>query len=116
RNGEQVDDTGAMRALIAAMPAPAWARDEAGKLTFVNQAYARAVEAKDSAEAIERGIELFEHGGRSEILRAHEAAAAYSGRLAAGGTRERPRLDRVTVAAAPRRAGVGRGATPGAAG
>src|SRR5262249_13231532 len=80
RHQKHVDDTAAMRALIAAVPAPVWARDEAGKLTFVNHAYARAVEAKDAAEAIERGIELFEHGGRSEILRAHEAAAPYSGR------------------------------------
>src|SRR5262245_15151800 len=58
RHQKHVDDTAAMRALIAAVPAPVWARDEAGKLTFVNHAYARAVEAKDAAEAIERGIEL----------------------------------------------------------
>src|SRR5262249_37061789 len=89
RPQEPARDTAAMRALMRALPAPAWARDEAGKLTFVNQAYARAVEAKDAAAAIERGIELFEHGGRSEILRAHEAAAPYSGRLAAVVTGER---------------------------
>src|SRR5215813_13547542 len=75
RHQKHVDETAAMRALIAAVPSPVWARDEAGKLTFVNQAYTRAVEAKDADAAIERGIELFEHGGRSEILRAHETAA-----------------------------------------
>ncbi len=72
RHQKHVEDAAAMRALIAAVPSPIWARDEAGKLAFVNHAYARAVEAKDAAEAVERGTELFEHGGRSELLRAHE--------------------------------------------
>src|SRR5262249_62176459 len=89
RHQKHVDDAAAMRALIAAMPAPVWARDDAGKLSFVNQAYARAVEVKDAAEAIARGIELFDHGGRGEILRAHETAAAHAGRPAAGGAGER---------------------------
>src|SRR5215510_15055379 len=111
RHQKHVDDTAAMRALIAAVPAPVWARDEAGKLTFVNHAYARAVEAKDAAEAIERGIELFEHGGRSEILRAHEAAAPYSGRLAAVVTGARRSFDVMTVPAARGSAGLGVDAT-----
>ena len=100
-----------MRALIAAVPSPIWARDEVGKLTFVNHAYARAVEAKDAAAAIEGGIELFEHGGRSEILRAHEAAAPYSGRLAAVVTGERRSFDVMTVPAAGGSAGIGVDAT-----
>src|SRR6516162_1453139 len=47
RHQKHVEDAAAMRALIAAVPSPIWARDEGGKLTFVNHAYARAVEAKD---------------------------------------------------------------------
>ena len=75
RHQKHVDDTAAMRALIEAAPAPVWARDDAGKLVFVNQAYARAVEAKDGAEAAERGIELFDRAARAELLRAHESVA-----------------------------------------
>ena len=56
----QFDESNAMRTLIAALPSPIWARDEAGKLVFANAAYARAVDAKDGAEAVERGLELFE--------------------------------------------------------
>src|SRR5262249_38404505 len=96
RHQKHVEDAAAMRALIAAVPSPIWARDEAGKLTFVNHAYARAVEAKDGAEAVERASELFEHGGRSELLRAHEAAPPHSGRPPARGPGGRPRLRRLT--------------------
>ena len=107
RHQKHVDDAAAMRALIAAMPAPVWARDDAGKLSFVNQAYARAVEVKDAAEAIARGIELFDHGGRGEILRAHETAASYAGRLAAVVAGERRSFDVTTVPAARGSAGIG---------
>ena len=46
RHQKHLEDTAAMRALIEAAAAPVWARDEAGKLVFANQAYARAVEAR----------------------------------------------------------------------
>jgi PAS domain-containing protein len=84
-----------------------WARDDAGKLAFVNQAYARAVEAKDAAEAVERGIELFDRGGRGEILRAHERAESYAGRLPAVVAGQRRSFDVVTVPAARGSAGIG---------
>src|SRR5262249_9132980 len=97
--------------LIAAVPAPVWARDEAGKLAFVNHAYARAVEAKDAAEAIERGIELFEHGGRRESPRAHERGPPPSGPVAAAGTGGRRSFDVMPVPAARGSAGIGVDAT-----
>ena len=43
-----VGDIESLRTLIEALPSPVWARDVAGALTFVNAAYARAVEAKDA--------------------------------------------------------------------
>jgi signal transduction histidine kinase len=79
----QFDESNAMRTLIAALPSPIWARDEAGKLVFANAAYARAVDAKDGAEAVERGLELFDQAAREEFLRAHETATSFSGRLPA---------------------------------
>src|SRR5215510_12640658 len=62
---KQTDDAAALRALIDAVPAPVWARDGAGKLVFANQAYARAVEARDGTEAVDRGIELFDRNART---------------------------------------------------
>ena len=35
--------------LLEALPSPVWARDATGRLTWVNAAYARAVEARDGA-------------------------------------------------------------------
>jgi signal transduction histidine kinase len=46
--------------LIEALPSPVWARDKAGRLVFVNKAYARAVEATDAGAVVEGGIELFD--------------------------------------------------------
>ena len=79
-----------MRTLIEALPSPIWARDEAGKLIYVNAAYARAVDAKDGAEAVQRGIELFDRAARADLFRAHETEQPFAGRLpaiVAGGRR-----------------------------
>ena len=111
RHQKQTDDAAAVRALIEAVSAPVWARDEAGKLVFVNQAYARAVEATDGADAVERGIELFDRGGRSELLRAHEAAQCYSARLPAVVAGQRRSFDVMSVPAARGSAGIGIDAT-----
>ena len=83
RYQHQVDDANAMRTLIEAMPSPVWARDEAGKLTYVNAAYARAVDAKDTGEAVARGTELFDRAARTDLFRAHEAEQPFTGRLPA---------------------------------
>jgi signal transduction histidine kinase len=80
---KQTDDVDAFRALVESLPSPIWARDEAGKLIYVNAAYARAVEAKDGAETVQRGIELFDRAAREELFRAHEAAKPFAGRLPA---------------------------------
>ena len=79
----EVDDANAMRTLIEALPSPIWARDEAGKLIYVNNAYARAVDARDSSEAMARGIELFDRAARTDLFRAHEAEQSFAGRLPA---------------------------------
>jgi signal transduction histidine kinase len=111
RHRKQMDDAAAMRALIEALTAPVWYRDAGGKLVYVNQAYARAVEAKDATEVVERGVELFERTARSEILAAHGAAQPYSGRLAAVVAGTRRSLDVVTVPATRGSAGIAIDAT-----
>jgi len=111
RHRKQLDDAAAIRALIDAISAPVWHRDAAGKLVFVNQAYARAVEAKDSGEAVARGIELFDRAARGEIMAAHKAAQPYSGRLAAVVAGHRRNLDVIAVPAKDGSAGIALDAT-----
>ena len=111
RHQKQLEDTAATRALIEAMAAPVWARDDAGKLVFANQAYARAVESQDGTEAVDRGIELFDRGARTELLRAHELVETYSGRLPAVVAGQRRSFDVMTVPAGRGSAGIALDAT-----
>jgi signal transduction histidine kinase len=103
----QLDDANAMRTLVEALPALAGSRDEAGKLIYVNAAYARAVDARDSRDAIERGIELFERAARTDLSRAHEAEQRFEGRLPAIVAGGRVTFDVLTVPT--RRGSVGLG-------
>jgi signal transduction histidine kinase len=72
-----------LRTLIEALPSPVWARDAAGALVFANAAYARAVETKDAADALARGVELLNHSAREEASRARAAGKVYAGRVPA---------------------------------
>ena len=81
RHQRQIEETDALRTLIDGVAAPIWARDGGGALTFANQAYARAADARDGAEVVERGIELFDRTARAALMRAEDAAQPYAGRL-----------------------------------
>jgi signal transduction histidine kinase len=96
---KQVADSAALQALVEAVPAPVWHRNEAGELAFVNEAYARAVEAKDAEQAAEGGVELFDHAARAELLHAHQAGTRYQGRLAAVVGGQRRSLDVIATPA-----------------
>ena len=61
--------------LIEAAPLPMWYRGTDLKLALVNGAYVRAVEAKDAADVVARGLELIE-------TNAEESAAAREARTA----------------------------------
>ncbi len=111
RHRKQNDDAAALRALIEAIPAPVWYRESGGKLVFVNRAYARAVEARDSDQAIERGMDLFDRSARGELSIAHEAAQAYRGRLPAVVAGARRSLDVVAVPVTRGSAGIAIDAT-----
>ena len=78
-----LSEVASLRALIERLPSPVWTRDAAGRLTFVNAAYARAVEARDAADAVERGLELLDSSARENIARARASSGAYAGRLPA---------------------------------
>ena len=62
-------EAGALRAVIEALPAPAWVRDGSGRIAFVNSAYARAVEAPDATSAVAAGRELLDSATRADLER-----------------------------------------------
>ena len=103
----QLNDASAMRTLVEALPSPVWARDEAGKLIYVNPAYARAVEARDSNEVVQRGTELFDRASRADLFRAHEAEQSFTGRMPAIVAGGRVTFDVMTFPTRHGSAGIG---------
>jgi signal transduction histidine kinase len=93
RHDKLVSDVEIMKALLDSLPAPVWARDQNSRLVFVNQAYARAVEAKDSTDAVERELELLDRAARNELRRARTSRTPYAGRLPAIAAGERRIFD-----------------------
>ena len=89
RHEALLSEVASLRTLIERLPSPVWTRDAAGELTFVNAAYARAVEAGNAADAVERGLELLDSPARENIARSRLSSGAYAGRLPAvvAGTR-----------------------------
>ncbi len=80
-------DIDAIRTLIEALPSPLWTRDEAGRIAWVNPAYARAVEARDATDAVARNLELLDRGTRDDLARARgvgETSAARRPVIVAG--------------------------------
>jgi signal transduction histidine kinase len=75
-------EVASLRTLIEALPSPVWTRDTIGRLTFVNAAYVRAVEAKNAADAVDRRLELLDSAARDNIAQARENGG-YTGRLRA---------------------------------
>ncbi|WEX09430.1 PAS domain-containing sensor histidine kinase [Chelativorans sp. AA-79] len=57
--------------LVDALDMPFWLRDEAGRLRWVNAAYARSVEAREPTAAIHEGRELLPTAARMALERHH---------------------------------------------
>nr|WP_168192713.1 PAS domain-containing sensor histidine kinase [Undibacter mobilis] len=99
-------DLQTLHAMLEALPAPVWARDATGRLTFANSAYARAVEARSAAEAVERELELLERTARGEIARMRADGAAFSKRMPAVVAGERRIFDVIDAPTASGSAGI----------
>jgi signal transduction histidine kinase len=81
RHDRLMGDLETMKALLNSLPAPVWARDADNRLIFVNAAYARAVEAEDPSDAVERELELLDLGAREKFAQARSGNSVSSERL-----------------------------------
>jgi signal transduction histidine kinase len=111
RHQKLLTEVGSLRTLVETLPSPAWTRDQVGRLTFVNAAYARAVEAKDASDVVERNLELFDSGAREAITQARTKSGSYSGRLPAVVVGERRSFDVLDFRTDTGSAGLGTDAT-----
>lgn len=100
-----------MRALLEVVPTPIWLHDAKGKLVFANTAYARAVEAADTQDAVTRGLELLDQGARTEAAKAAAANQIFTKRLPAVIAGARRILDVIEVGGLRGAAGIGLDAT-----
>jgi signal transduction histidine kinase len=100
-----------MRALLEVVPTPIWLHDAKGKLVFANTAYARAVEAADTQDAVARGLELLDQSARAEAAEAAAANRIFTKRLPAVIAGARRILDVIEVGGQRGAAGIGLDAT-----
>ncbi|QXX76318.1 PAS domain-containing sensor histidine kinase [Methylovirgula sp. HY1] len=96
----------ALRGLLNAVDSPAWLRDHDSRLTWVNAAYVRAVEAADPTDAILHGTELLERSTREASALARATGAIWRGRAAAVAAGQRRTLDIVEAPAPAGSAGI----------
>ena len=78
------------RSLLDALPSPAWLRGDDGRLTWVNSAYVKAVEAKSEVEVLQGQIELLDSRQRKASDTALKKTKTYRARipLVSGGERK----------------------------
>ena len=99
-------DVDVMRMLLDSLPVPVWARDADGELTFVNAAYAQAVEAADPSDAVTRKLELLDRPAREETARARAAGERFAARVPVIVAGERRSFDVIDAPSGNGRAGI----------
>ncbi len=97
RLARTITELEALRGLLDAVPDPVWLRVTDGKLHWVNAAYVRAVEAKDSGDALLRGTELLERATRDAAAESRAKGLVWRGRMPAVAAGQRRLLDIVEV-------------------
>ena len=86
-------DHAAFASLLGGLAHPAWMRDADGRLSWVNAAYARAVEAADPATCVRGGLELLDRNDRDAAARARRQGTPFSLRTPAVVAGQRRMLD-----------------------
>jgi len=103
---ETEDSLSAFRALVQALPMPAWLRDGEDRLTWVNSAYVAAVDAGSAQEVTDGQVELLEARQRSQIDKTLASGKVFRERLQTIVGGERRSYDTVALPAGPSGGGV----------
>ena len=105
-HGRILDEANALKTLLNTAPQAAWLRDSNGVLTWVNAAYADAVEAGDADEAVSRKIELLERDARTEATRLRMEGKAFKARVQTVIAGKRRKLDVIETPTSGGSAGI----------
>src|SRR5476651_1457402 len=111
RHDRLMGDVECMKGLFNSLPAPVWARNTDGQLIFVNAAYARAVDAEDASDAVERELELLDRAARAKLSDARAGGGPYCERLPAIAAGQRRIFDVVDAPSSAGSAGMAIDAT-----
>jgi signal transduction histidine kinase len=99
-------DVDVTRLLYDAIPMPVWFRDAQGRLDWVNQAYARAVDASGSDEVREQQIEFLNTRQRSAADQKLGQGESHTKRIHAVVSGERKAFDIIALPVGPASAGI----------
>jgi signal transduction histidine kinase/PAS domain-containing protein len=97
---------GLLESLFEKIPAPVWIRSVDGKLAYVNSAYAKAVEAEDTDQAVNENKSLFDRGERETIQRELESRSYFHGKLPAVFAGDRRTFETISVLERAGKAGI----------
>lgn len=95
-----------LRALLDTLRHPAWVRDAHDRLSWVNPAFAAAIEAPDVVSAAARGLDLLDTPTREAARRARAAGETFHTRAAAVVAGQRRMLDVIETPANGRYVGI----------
>jgi signal transduction histidine kinase len=87
-----------LKSVLEALPQPVWLRDRAGRLGWVNNAYAVAVEASDPQLALQRQAEILDSEARARIRHEQVQQGRYRGAVTAIVAGQRRKVDVIEVA------------------
>ena len=94
------------RTLLDNLDMPVWCKDANGQLSWVNTAYAKAVDAASPEAVLRSGEELLDGQGRKQISRQHETSPVVAARLPVIVAGQRRTYDVVDVATRDGTAGI----------
>ena len=94
---ELVDQFKTIENLFEQLPMPIWLRNAGGKLSWINKAYADALEISDTKQAIGTDWNLFDQEQREKISKTQETESLYQGILPATVAGDRKKLEVFSV-------------------
>lgn len=95
-----------LKAMLDALPHPAWTRDRQGRLAWSNLAYGAAVEAESRQDVGARNLELFDADARAQALSQRESGQTWRQSVNAVAAGERRNFEVVEVTAGEFSAGL----------